>query len=58
MVYMKEACCKDWNINIAAIDIACRMAAMNGTPTKFTMLMKYCPYCGKQIEEETDESAR
>ena len=55
---MKEACCKDWNINIAAIDIACRMAAMNGTPTKFTMLMKYCPYCGKQIEEETDESAR
>ena len=45
-----ERCCLQWNPNIEAIHWGLKMAAMNGTPTKFDKFV-YCPWCGKKLSE-------
>ena len=45
-----ERCCKQWNPNIEIFHWRFKMAAMNGTPTKFDEFV-YCPWCGKKLSE-------
>lgn len=47
-------CCDKMVEGVHTLDIACQMAAANGTPIKM-FPMQYCPWCGKSFTQSAKE---
>jgi hypothetical protein len=45
-----EPCCRDWKRNIEIINKSLRLSHLNGI-TNTTKKLKYCPWCGANLND-------